>query len=133
MERTMVPPRVESENIDYCPIENYRNKSDQIETAKKTPEFYNDKQLEFNRKVNDNTNENTYLFLPSELEVRETGVFTISDVPKGVRYGPFQGVWAPKPQDIRFAWQMSSLHIKRPLSDKELQVIVNNWDDSEDD
>ncbi|XP_028130876.2 transcription factor hamlet-like isoform X2 [Diabrotica virgifera virgifera] len=107
MERTMVPPRVESESIEYCPSENYRNKSDQIETAKKTPEFYNDNQLEFKRKVSESTNENnTYLFLPSELEVKETGVFTTSHVPKGVRYGPFQGVWASTTQDVRFAWQV---------------------------
>lgn len=45
--------------------------------------------------------------LPSDLELRETGVFTKITINKGTRYGPFQGKWASVPQDARFAWEVS--------------------------
>lgn len=45
--------------------------------------------------------------LPSELELRETGVFAKISICKGTRYGPFQGKWASVPQDPRFAWEVS--------------------------
>lgn len=46
-------------------------------------------------------------FLPSELDLRETGVFVKMSINKGTRYGPFQGKWASVPQDHRFAWEVS--------------------------
>lgn len=45
--------------------------------------------------------------LPSELELRETGIFAKTNINKGTRYGPFQGKWASIPQDARFAWEVS--------------------------
>lgn len=45
--------------------------------------------------------------LPAELEVRENGVFTKCLLPKGTKYGPFQGKWAGLPQHPRFAWEVS--------------------------
>lgn len=48
--------------------------------------------------------------LPSELELREAGVFTKNSISKGTRYGPFQGKWASVPQDHRFAWEVSHFY-----------------------
>lgn len=47
--------------------------------------------------------------LPYNLEVRNTGsggVWTKTQLPKGVKYGPFLGKWGPKPVDSRFAWEV---------------------------
>ncbi|XP_050541590.1 histone-lysine N-methyltransferase MECOM isoform X3 [Daktulosphaira vitifoliae] len=47
--------------------------------------------------------------LPYNLEVRDTGsggVWTKTQLPKGVKYGPFLGKWAPKPIDSRYAWEV---------------------------
>ncbi|KAL3274021.1 hypothetical protein HHI36_015439 [Cryptolaemus montrouzieri] len=44
--------------------------------------------------------------LPSELELREKGVYAKTTLPKGTKYGPFQGKWAGIPQDTRFAWEV---------------------------
>lgn len=45
--------------------------------------------------------------MPPELEMRDGGVFAKAPVPKGARYGPFQGKWAGVPHDPRFAWEVS--------------------------
>lgn len=47
--------------------------------------------------------------LPSELELRETGIFAKVLISRGSRYGPFQGKWASVPQDTRFAWEVSTI------------------------
>ncbi|XP_050423923.1 histone-lysine N-methyltransferase PRDM16-like isoform X2 [Adelges cooleyi] len=47
--------------------------------------------------------------LPYNLEVRNAGsggVWTKTQLLKGVKYGPFLGKWAPKPMDSRFAWEV---------------------------
>jgi ecotropic virus integration site 1 protein len=43
--------------------------------------------------------------VPCEVELKE-GVVAKSLIPKGTRYGPFQGKWAGVPQDARFAWEV---------------------------
>lgn len=54
--------------------------------------------------------------VPSELEIKETGgVFARTTIPKGTRYGPFQGKWAGTPQDPRFAWEVSNSLIIQKL------------------
>lgn len=48
--------------------------------------------------------------MPYNLEVRNAGaggVWTKTQLPKGVKYGPFLGKWGPKPEDSRFAWEVS--------------------------
>lgn len=48
--------------------------------------------------------------MPYNFEVRNAGaggVWTKSQLPKGVKYGPFLGKWGPKPDDSRFAWEVS--------------------------
>lgn len=48
--------------------------------------------------------------MPYNLEVRNAGaggVWTKTQLPKGVKYGPFLGKWGPKPVDSRFAWEVS--------------------------
>lgn len=50
--------------------------------------------------------------MPYNLEVRNAGaggVWTKSQLPKGVKYGPFLGKWGPKPVDSRFAWEVSGV------------------------
>lgn len=49
--------------------------------------------------------------LPSELEVRGSGLYTRLPVPRGTRYGPYLGKWMAKPLDHRFAWEVSVLVI----------------------
>lgn len=49
--------------------------------------------------------------LPSELEVRGSGLYTRMSVPRGTRYGPYMGKWMAKPLDPRFAWEVSLLII----------------------
>lgn len=49
--------------------------------------------------------------LPVELEIRESGVYAKCNIPKGTKYGPFQGKWAGLPQDPRFAWEVSHLFL----------------------
>lgn len=44
--------------------------------------------------------------IPSELDLRENGVFAKRNIGKRTRYGPFQGKWAGYPQDRRFAWEV---------------------------
>lgn len=44
--------------------------------------------------------------LPTELELRDFGIFARVNVTKGTRYGPFQGKWAGAPDDLRFAWEV---------------------------
>ncbi|CAH0564476.1 unnamed protein product [Brassicogethes aeneus] len=44
--------------------------------------------------------------VPPEIELRESGVFAKSTILKGTRYGPFQGVWATKPEEAMFAWEV---------------------------
>lgn len=51
--------------------------------------------------------------LPTDLEVREIGVFARETLGKGTRYGPFQGKWAGLPDDHRFAWEVSETFAKR--------------------
>lgn len=49
--------------------------------------------------------------MPYNLEVRNAGaggVWTKTQLPKGVKYGPFLGKWGPKPVDSRFAWEVSA-------------------------
>lgn len=48
--------------------------------------------------------------MPYNFEVRNAGaggVWTKSLLPKGIKYGPFLGKWGPKPDDSRFAWEVS--------------------------
>lgn len=48
--------------------------------------------------------------LPYNLEIRNAGsdgVWTKTQLPKGVKYGPFLGKWGSKPVDSRFAWEVS--------------------------
>lgn len=45
--------------------------------------------------------------VPPELDATDGGVFAKTLVPKGTRYGPFQGKWAGIPHDARFAWEVS--------------------------
>lgn len=45
--------------------------------------------------------------LPSELELRDAGIYAKISISRGTRYGPFQGKWASVPQDTRFAWEVS--------------------------
>lgn len=48
--------------------------------------------------------------VPYNLEVRNAGaggVWTKTQLLKGVKYGPFLGKWGPKPVDSRFAWEVS--------------------------
>ncbi|XP_044272556.1 transcription factor hamlet-like isoform X2 [Tribolium madens] len=43
--------------------------------------------------------------VPCEIDLKD-GVFAKGVIPKGTRYGPFQGKWAGVPQDARFAWEV---------------------------
>lgn len=54
--------------------------------------------------------------LPSELEIREKGVYARVTISKGTRYGPFQGKWAGSPQDTRFAWEVSTIYFQFELT-----------------
>lgn len=50
--------------------------------------------------------------MPYNLELRNagaSGVWTKTQLPKGVKYGPFLGKWGPKPVDSRFAWEVSDV------------------------
>lgn len=50
--------------------------------------------------------------MPFNLELRNagaSGVWTKTQLPKGVKYGPFLGKWGPKPVDSRFAWEVSDV------------------------
>ncbi|KAL5233361.1 hypothetical protein ACI65C_000771 [Semiaphis heraclei] len=47
--------------------------------------------------------------MPYNLELRNAGangVWTKTQLLKGVKYGPFLGKWGPKPVDSRFAWEV---------------------------
>uniref|UniRef100_A0A2S2NLS7 Transcription factor hamlet n=1 Tax=Schizaphis graminum TaxID=13262 RepID=A0A2S2NLS7_SCHGA len=47
--------------------------------------------------------------MPYNLELRNAGaggVWTKTQLSKGVKYGPFLGKWGPKPVDLRFAWEV---------------------------
>lgn len=54
--------------------------------------------------------------MPYNLETRNAGaggVWTKTQLPKGVKYGPFLGKWGPKPVDSRFAWEVSEITYRR--------------------
>ncbi|KAF5296605.1 hypothetical protein FQA39_LY12433 [Lamprigera yunnana] len=63
--------------------------------------------------------------LPVELEYRDSGIFTVSVVPKGTKYGPFQGKWAGIPQDSRYAWEVLAGSGIRGWLDGSLEP--HNW------
>ncbi|XP_065174278.1 histone-lysine N-methyltransferase MECOM isoform X2 [Atheta coriaria] len=44
--------------------------------------------------------------LPPEVELRKDGVFAKTVIPKGTKYGPFEGKWASQPQEVKFAWEV---------------------------
>lgn len=50
--------------------------------------------------------------LPSELEVRGSGLYSRLPVPRGTRYGPYLGKWMAKPLDPRFAWEVRIIYTK---------------------
>lgn len=59
--------------------------------------------------------------MPYNFEVRNAGtggVWTKTQLPKGVKYGPFLGKWGPKPVDSRFAWEVSEFS-KRNMGRKK--------------
>ncbi|XP_050297806.1 transcription factor hamlet-like isoform X2 [Anthonomus grandis grandis] len=44
--------------------------------------------------------------VPSEIELKDGGVFAKVPIPKRTTYGPFHGKWAEDPEDARFAWEI---------------------------
>ncbi|KAL1115809.1 hypothetical protein AAG570_006099 [Ranatra chinensis] len=45
--------------------------------------------------------------LPEDVELRTSGgVWARATLPRGSKFGPFQGKWVPKPLDPRFAWEI---------------------------
>ncbi|KAF2902873.1 hypothetical protein ILUMI_03315 [Ignelater luminosus] len=63
--------------------------------------------------------------IPPELEYRDSGIFAVSLIPKGTRYGPFQGKWAGIPQDMKFAWEVLAGSGIRGWLDGSLEP--HNW------
>ncbi|KAK9888052.1 hypothetical protein WA026_000329 [Henosepilachna vigintioctopunctata] len=132
MEKTMVPPQIEcstdffkrSEYInnnvkeleDACTMDNFRliPKSIKDNRTSSVLKYVSDSNHQFGD-MQHNGMDLMYLrsrevvlasgVLPSELEIRENGVFARTVIAKGTRYGPFQGKWASTPQDPRFAWE----------------------------
>lgn len=51
--------------------------------------------------------------IPPELVFRDSGIFAVTLIPKGTRYGPFQGKWAGIPQDAKFAWEVSQKFLSK--------------------
>lgn len=52
--------------------------------------------------------------LPHELELRNAGaegVWTKTSIPRGTKYGPYNGKWLMKPIDMRFAWEVSTNYL----------------------
>lgn len=47
-----------------------------------------------------------HAILPSEVELKESGIFARTTISKGTRYGPFLGKWAEVPYDSLFAWEV---------------------------
>ncbi|XP_066153547.1 transcription factor hamlet isoform X2 [Euwallacea fornicatus] len=63
--------------------------------------------------------------LPSDLELKENGVFAKSAINKGTRFGPFQGKWEGTPQDPRFAWEDSdTIRLAAVRHQKQLLMIL---------
>ncbi|XP_074032184.1 transcription factor hamlet isoform X2 [Leptinotarsa decemlineata] len=125
MERAMVPPHTESDIHQFALAQEYKrgffSHTDNMllegtpKISMKNPEVLYDKpSVDSNQQ---NARVDIYYLrarevilasgsLPSELELRETGVFAKVTIPKGTKYGPFQGKWASVPQDTRFAWEV---------------------------
>lgn len=70
--------------------------------------------------------------LPHELELRNAGaegVWTKTAIPRGTKYGPYNGKWLMKPIDMRFAWEVSTKHLHCILKINMACLIVFkvNW------
>ncbi|KAJ8941483.1 hypothetical protein NQ314_010387 [Rhamnusium bicolor] len=110
MEKAMVPPQTDS-TIQHYSSSVYRNNiyslSEEMipegspKISIKLPEDLFEKSRDEAREIILASGT-----LPGELELRENGVFSKTNICKGTRYGPFQGKWASIPQDTRFAWEL---------------------------
>ncbi|KAG5889061.1 hypothetical protein JTB14_020414 [Gonioctena quinquepunctata] len=126
MERAMVPPHTDSDMHQFSLAQEYKREfyhhTDNIlldgtpKISIKHPEVLYDKPS-IDSEPQHNARLDMHYFrarevilasgsLPSELELRETGVFSKGTITKGTKYGPFQGKWASVPQDTRFAWEV---------------------------
>ncbi|VEN45468.1 unnamed protein product [Callosobruchus maculatus] len=105
MATTMIPPQIETDpqySVPEC-TEKYYSLIENIPT---TEEIF---EKASNGKVDMFYLKEVILatgILPAQLELKENGVFSKVMIPKGTKYGPFQGKWASVPQDIRFAWEV---------------------------
>lgn len=134
MERAMVPPQLDTIIQQFGSAPEYRKDffslADNIISegvpkisVKHNEELigsFNDIINETKKNSNDSANGNVDIYylrtrevvlssgiLPSELELRNVGVFATVNISKGTRYGPFQGKWAGIPKDSRYAWEVS--------------------------
>lgn len=48
--------------------------------------------------------------LPHELDIRNGIVSAKIPIPRGARFGPFEGKWTNEPVDQRYAWEVSNLN-----------------------
>lgn len=48
--------------------------------------------------------------LPHELDIRNGIVSAKIPIPRGARFGPFEGKWTNEPVDQRYAWEVSNFN-----------------------
>jgi hypothetical protein len=129
MDRAMVPPQLEN-SLEILKVSDYPSNNNLDDTASKLTlkpadqlyeklncddKYFNGLNLDLSYTKCKEVVAATGA-VPCEVELKE-GVVAKSLIPKGTRYGPFQGKWAGVPQDARFAWEVSiifSLVISHP-------------------
>ncbi|KAK4873680.1 hypothetical protein RN001_013040 [Aquatica leii] len=129
---SMVPPQLDTTSARLITTDHTNNNRDEHEKnpklSIKSPDllynhenFFNGfKVCDFPPQVALNNN-----VIPVELEYRDSGIFAVSVVPKGTRYGPFQGKWAGIPQDSKYAWEVLAGSGIRGWLDGSLEP--HNW------
>ncbi|KAH0819773.1 hypothetical protein GEV33_003018 [Tenebrio molitor] len=118
MDRAMVPPQLEN-SLEILKVSDYPSNNNLDDTASKLTlkpadqlyeklncddKYFNGLNLDLSYTKCKEVVAATGA-VPCEVELKE-GVVAKSLIPKGTRYGPFQGKWAGVPQDARFAWEL---------------------------
>uniref|UniRef100_A0A1Y1L9R5 C2H2-type domain-containing protein n=1 Tax=Photinus pyralis TaxID=7054 RepID=A0A1Y1L9R5_PHOPY len=126
--RTMVPPQSENNMGVINSDQTNNNREDNPKLSLKSADLLYNHEKFFNGFKTCDFSPQFALgnnVLPPELEYRDSGVFAVSVIPKGARFGPFQGKWAGVPQDSRYAWEVLAGSGIRGWLDGSLEPL--NW------